>query len=128
MPLWFFHGAGANGKTSFLITVLAMSGDYGMQAVSDLLMQKNHESHPTERADLFGKRLVATIETEEGKRLAEPLMKQMTGGDKVRARRMRQDFFEFDPTHKTVLAANHTPAVRGTAGTDPAQDRQSPAA
>jgi putative DNA primase/helicase len=77
-------------------------------------MVKNHKSHPTERADLFGKRFVATIETEEGKRLAEALMKQMTGGDKIRARRMRQDFFEFDPTHKIVLAANHKPQVRGT--------------
>jgi P4 family phage/plasmid primase-like protien len=112
--LWFFHGTGANGKSTFLLTVLAMLGDYGMQAVSDLLLVKNHEAHPTERADLFGRRFVATIETEEGKRLAEALMKQMTGGDKVRARRMRQDFFEFSPTHKIVLAANHKPVIRGT--------------
>jgi putative DNA primase/helicase len=112
--LWFFYGKGANGKSTFLGTVLALLGDYGMQAVSELLMVKHHESHPTERADLLGKRLVATIETEEGKRMAEALMKQMTGGDKVRARKMRQDFFEFDPTHKIVLAANHKPAIRGT--------------
>ncbi len=52
--LWFFHGSGANGKSTFLGTVLAMLGDYGMQAVSDLLMVKHHESHPPERADLFG--------------------------------------------------------------------------
>jgi putative DNA primase/helicase len=112
--LWFFHGAGANGKSTFLSTILAMHGDYGMQAVPDLLMAKRHESHPTERADLFGKRLVATIETEEGKRMAEALMKQLTGGDKVRARRMRQDHFEFDPMHKIILAANHKPVIRGT--------------
>jgi putative DNA primase/helicase len=112
--LWFFYGTGANGKSTFLTTLLAMLGDYGMQAVSDLLMVKNHESHPTERADLFGKRFVATIETEEGKRIAEALMKQMTGGDQMRARKMRQDFFEFRPTHKIVLAANHRPTVRGT--------------
>jgi P4 family phage/plasmid primase-like protien len=112
--LWFFHGGGANGKSTFLMAVLAMLGDYAMQAVSELLMVKHHESHPTERADLFGKRFVATIETEEGKRVAEALMKQLTGGDKVRARKMRQDFFEFDPTHKIFLAANHKPAVKGT--------------
>jgi putative DNA primase/helicase len=112
--LWFFYGTGANGKSTFLATLLAMHGDYGMQAVSELLMVKNHKSHPTERADLFGKRFVATIETEEGKRMAEALMKQMTGGDKVRARKMRQDFFEFAPTHKIILAANHKPSVRGT--------------
>jgi putative DNA primase/helicase len=112
--LWFFHGAGANGKSTFLGILLALLGDYGMQAVSELLMVKHNESHPTERADLFGKRFVATIETEEGKRMAEALMKQMTGGDKIRARKMRQDFFEFPPTHKIILAANHKPQVRGT--------------
>jgi P4 family phage/plasmid primase-like protien len=112
--LWFFYGTGANGKSTFLLTLLAMLGDYAMQAVSDLLMVKNHEAHPTERADLFGKRFVVTIETEEGKRLAEALMKQMTGGDKMRARKMRQDFFEFDQTHKIILAANHKPVIRGT--------------
>jgi P4 family phage/plasmid primase-like protien len=111
--LWFLYGTGANGKSTFLTTILALLGDYAMQAVSDLLMQKHHESHPTERADLFGRRFVATIETEEGKRLAESLMKQLTGGDKVRARKMRMDFFEFSPTHKIILAANHKPAIRG---------------
>jgi putative DNA primase/helicase len=112
--LWFFHGGGQNGKSTFLGTVLEMLGDYGMQAVSDLLMVKHNESHPTERADLFGKRLVATIETEAGKRIAEALLKQLTGGDKIRARKMRQDFFEFSPTHKIILAANHKPSLVGT--------------
>jgi putative DNA primase/helicase len=112
--LWFLYGLGANGKSTFLMALLALLADYGMQAVSDLLMAKHNESHPTERADLFGKRFVATIEAEEGKRMAEALMKQLTGADKVRARRMRQDFFEFTPTHKILLAANHKPTVRGT--------------
>jgi putative DNA primase/helicase len=112
--LWFLFGTGANGKSTFLATILAMLGDYAMQSVSELLMAKANESHPTERADLFGKRLVATIETEEGKRMAESLMKQMTGGDRIRARKMRQDFFEFLPSHKILLAANHKPNVHGT--------------
>jgi putative DNA primase/helicase len=112
--VWFLYGTGANGKSTFLATLLALLGDYGMQAVSELLMVKANESHPTERADLFGKRFVCTIETEEGKRLAEALMKQMTGGDRIRARKMRQDFFEFNPTHKIMLAANHKPVIRGT--------------
>jgi putative DNA primase/helicase len=112
--LFFFHGSGANGKSTLLGALLGLLGDYGMQAVNDLLIVKHNESHPTERADLFGKRFAATIETEEGKRLAEALMKQMTGGDKVRARKMRQDFFEFDPQHKIVLAANHKPTIKGT--------------
>jgi putative DNA primase/helicase len=112
--LWFFHGKGANGKSTFLGTILALLGDYAIQSVPELLMIKNNETHPTERADLFGKRFVATIETDEGKRMAESLMKQLTSGDKIRARKMRQDFFEFLPTHKLFLAANHKPVVRGT--------------
>jgi putative DNA primase/helicase len=112
--LWFLYGSGANGKSTLLMTLLAMMEDYGCQAISELLMQRANEQHPTERADLFGRRFVATIETDEGKRLAESLMKQMTGGDRIRARRMREDFWEFAPTHKIFLAANHKPAIRGT--------------
>jgi putative DNA primase/helicase len=112
--LWFLYGSGQNGKSTFLATLLALLGDYGCQAVSELLMVRKNEQHPTERADLFGKRFVATIETEEGKRLAESLMKQLTGGDKIRARRLYQDHFEFKPTHKLFLAANHKPTITGT--------------
>jgi len=112
--LFFFHGSGSNGKTTYLGTLLKMMGDYGMQAVSELLMAKHNEAHPTERADLFGRRFVCTIETEDGKRMAEALMKQMTGGDRMRARKMHKDFFEFSPTAKILLAANHRPTIRGT--------------
>jgi putative DNA primase/helicase len=111
--LLFFYGVGGNGKSTFLVTLLKMLGDYAMQAVSDLLMAKKNESHPTERADLFGKRFVATIETEQGKAIAEALMKQLTGGDPIKARKLFKDFFQFDPTHKIILAANHKPVIRG---------------
>jgi putative DNA primase/helicase len=112
--LWFLYGSGANGKSTFLSLLLALFGDYGLQTVSELLMQRASETHPTERADLLGKRFAATIETDQGKRLAESLLKQLTGGDAIRARRMRKDFFQFEPTHKIFLAANHKPKVRGT--------------
>jgi putative DNA primase/helicase len=112
--LFFLHGAGSNGKSTFLGIIREMMGDYACQAVSELLMAKNTEAHPTERADLFGRRFVATIETDEGKRMAEALMKQLTGGDNLKARRMRQDFFEMTPTWKLFLAANHKPTIRGT--------------
>src|SRR5919107_5291637 len=107
------YGTGANGKSTVLSTLLAAAGDYGMQAAPDLLVAKKG-AHPTEVADLFGMRLVASIEVEDGRRLAESLVKQLTGGDKVRARRMRQDFWQFEPTHKVFMAVNHKPEVRGT--------------
>ena len=107
------YGTGANGKSTALNTLLAVLGDYGMQAAPDLLVAKKG-SHPTELADLFGMRFVASIEVEDGSRLAESLVKQLTGGDRVKARRMRQDFWEFEPTHKVLMACNHKPQVRGT--------------
>ncbi len=111
--LWLLHGAGANGKSTVLGTFKDLLGDYACQAVSELLMARSTEAHPTERADLAGRRFVATIETDQGKRMAESLMKQLTGGDSLKARRMRQDFIELRPTWKVFLAANHKPTVRG---------------
>jgi len=107
------YGTGANGKSTVLNALLAVLGDYGMQAAPDLLVAKKG-SHPTELADLFGMRFVASIEVEDGSRLAESLVKQLTGGDRIKARRMRQDFWEFEPTHKVFMACNHKPQVRGT--------------
>jgi putative DNA primase/helicase len=112
--IFFLYGTGANGKSTFVNTMLALLGDYAMQALPELLLVRRGEQHPTERADLFRKRFVATVEVEAGKRLAEALVKLLTGGERVRARRMREDFWEFDPTHKLWLAANHKPIIRGT--------------
>jgi putative DNA primase/helicase len=109
------YGSGCNGKSTILGALLDTVGtDYGMKASHDLLMVRTHKPHPTELADLFGMRLVAAVETEEGKRLNETLAKELTGGDRVRARRMNEDFWEFKPTHKIFLATNSEPTVRGT--------------
>jgi putative DNA primase/helicase len=108
------HGGGANGKSVFLSTLETMLGDYAMHAPPDLLLVKRHESHPTERADLFGKRLVTCVETDAGRRLNEALVKELTGSDRVRARRLYQDHWEFSPTHKLVIASNARPVVVGT--------------
>jgi putative DNA primase/helicase len=112
--LFFLYGSGANGKSTFLSTVQALVGDYGIQSHSELLMARTREVHPTERSDLYRKRLVSCVEVDQGRRMAESLVKQLTGGEKVRARRMREDFWEFDPTHKLFLAGNHKPTVQGT--------------
>jgi P4 family phage/plasmid primase-like protien len=109
--LW---GEGANGKSTFLNTILTLFGPYGMKATSELLMTSQSDRHPTERADLFGKRFVAAIETEENRRFSEVFVKEATGGDPIRARRMHEDFWQFQPTHKTFLGTNHLPQIRGT--------------
>jgi len=112
--LFILHGTGRNGKSTFLNTVLSLLGDYGLAAAPELLMTRNNDRHPTELADLFGKRFVVAIETQEGKRFDESRVKQLTGADKIRCRRMREDFWEFWPTHKIWLATNHKPQVWGT--------------
>lgn len=112
--LFLMHGAGANGKSTFLNAAMAiLGGDYAMQAADGLLTIKG-DSHPTEQADLHGMRFVASSEIDDGRRLAEARVKQLTGGEKIRARRMRQDHWEFSPTHKLWLATNHKPVIRGT--------------
>jgi putative DNA primase/helicase len=112
--LAFLYGGGANGKSTFLDVIQDMLGDYAQTAAPDLLTSRGGDRHPTELADLFGARWVSSIEVDEGKRLAETLVKQMTGGDKMKARFMRTDFFQWAPTHKLFLAANHKPEIRGT--------------
>jgi putative DNA primase/helicase len=77
-------------------------------------MAKKSDQHPTQLAGLFGMRLVVCIETQQGSRLDEELVKELTGGDAIRARRMREDYWEFDPTHKAILVTNHKPEIRGT--------------
>lgn len=112
--LLFGHGSGANGKSTMFGMLRQLAGDYGVQLDPELLTAGLHEHHPTGLTDLRGARLVTTTETEAGKRLAEALVKSLTGGDPIRARRMRMDYFEFMPTHHIWLAGNHLPPIRGT--------------
>jgi putative DNA primase/helicase len=112
----FLYGSGANGKSTCLNAVQDVFGEYSMQAPPELLTLKHGPSHPTELAALMGARCVLSVEVEEGRRLAESLVKQLTGRDSISARFMRQDFFTFDPTHTVFMAANHKPIVKGTDG------------
>lgn len=108
------HGAGSNGKSVYIETTLDLMGDYGLKANSELLLASKSDRHPTEKAQLAGRRFVAACETGEGRRLDEVLVKEATGGDTITAHFMRQDNFSFLPTFKFDLATNHRPEVRGT--------------
>ncbi len=111
--LLFLHGTGANGKSTFLRVLGDALGEYARQADPELLLAHRGEVHPTGVADLDGARFVTTVEVEAGRRLGEATVKALTGGDRVKARRMRQDFYEIDPTWTLWLAANAKPLVRG---------------
>ena len=108
------HGGGANGKTTALTTVAAVVGPYAQHTPTETLLVKRGDSIPNDVARLHGARLVTAAEAECNRHLAEALVKQLTGGDKIAARFLHGEFFEFQPTFKLFLAVNHKPIIRGT--------------
>ncbi len=107
-----FTGVGANGKSVWDKAIRHMMGDYACTAEPDLFMHREG-AHPTGEMDLRGIRWAVVSESDKGRRLAEATMKRLTGGDTIRARRMRQDFVEFTPAHTPLLITNHLPKVSG---------------
>ena len=110
--LFFLFGTGANGKSVTIDTVAGILNDYHRTAAIETFTASSVERHPTDLAGLRGARLVTAVETEEGRRWAESRIKTLTGGDKIAARFMRQDYFEFSPQFKLVIAGNHKPGLR----------------
>ena len=112
LPIWW--GTGGNGKSTTAKVVQTILDDYAGKAAPDLLAESRFERHPTEIADLYGKRVVFSIEMDKIKRLDEGKTKELTGGDIVKARYMGEDFWEFVPTHTLFLLVNQKPTVTGT--------------
>ena len=110
--LFFLYGTGANGKSVFANVISTILGDYAATASMDTFVETRGDRHPTDLAGLRGARFVTAIETEQGRRLNESKVKAITGGDKISARFMRQDFFEYMPQFKPVIVGNHKPAIR----------------
>lgn len=111
--LFFLYGDGANGKSTFLEAVRSILGDYGgILSFETLLASKNNNAE-TSLAGLPGRRFVTGSESGESRRFNEELVKALTGGDMIRARHMYHEAFEFRPTAKIWLAANHRPGIHG---------------
>jgi putative DNA primase/helicase len=91
--------------------MLQLLGDYADAAPPGFLMAKAFDGHPTDLAELHGRRIVVCSELKPGDRFDEARVKLLTGGDRIKARRMRQDFFSFNPTHHLWLLGNHRPEV-----------------
>src|SRR5262245_38762178 len=105
------YGTGANGKSTFVNTIAAILGDYATIADMGTFIATSSDRHPTDIAKLRGARLVVAQETQKGRRWDETKIKALTGGDKITARFMRQDFFDFIPTFKLFIAGNHKPRL-----------------
>ncbi len=110
--LFFLYGTGANGKSVFVSTLAGVLGDYAKTSSAETFMESYTDRHPTELAYLRGARLVTVMELEAGRRWSEAKIKAVTGGDKIPARFMRQDFFEFVPQFKLLISGNHKPSLR----------------
>lgn len=109
--LFFLHGGGGNGKGVFLQTVSRLTMEYHCNAPISTFTVSQGDRHPTEIADLCGARLVTVAETEQGRQWSESLIKQLTGGDPMKARFMRQDLFEFTPQLTLLISGNHKPTL-----------------
>ena len=112
--IFILFGTGDNGKSTFLRIIHALLGDYAMRTPTETLMVRRTGSIPNDVARLKGARFVYASEAEQGKRLAEATIKDLTGQDPISARFMRGEWFEFLPEFKLWLATNHKPHIRGT--------------
>jgi putative DNA primase/helicase len=110
--LFLVHGPAATSKSTIIEAVKATLGDYALTADFETFIKRRDVGAPrNDIARLAGSRLVVSIEVDEGKQLAEGLVKMVTGGDTITARKLYQESFEFKPTFKLLLVTNHAPKV-----------------
>jgi putative DNA primase/helicase len=110
----FQWGAGANGKTTENEVKRRLLGDYAQQTPADTFLERRSDAIPNDLARLRGARLVSTVESGEGRRLDETLVKHATGGDMIAARFLWREWFEFRPEFKLWWSTDHKPEIRGT--------------
>lgn len=108
----FVYGPGGSGKSTFIHVLRELAGDYAVAAAMQTFSESKGAEHSTEIAGLAGARLVTATETEKNSRWNESRIKTLTGRDKISARFMRCDYFQFDPQFKLAIAGNHKPRLR----------------
>ena len=112
--MFILYGPGGdNGKSTMVEVIEMLLGNYARRTPVDTFLKKREGGIPNDVARLRGARFVWAAESERGARLAESMIKEMTGGDRMTARFLHREFFEFMPSFKIWLATNHKPNVRG---------------
>ena len=111
--LAFLCGPGSNGKSVLTRLMLSVAGEYGQVAPESLFMKQYGDQIPVDVARLRGARLVVASESQEAERLDEGKVKKLSGSDPISARFMRQNIFEFQPSHHLFLQSNHRPVIAG---------------
>lgn len=113
--VFFLYGTGRNGKSTFLEIVRKIIGEYATNIQPEsIMMRMTTGTANSDIARLKGARLVTSVEPNEGMRLNEGLLKQITGDDMITARKLYGDEFEYRPEFKLWMATNHKPTIRGT--------------
>jgi putative DNA primase/helicase len=110
---FILYGDGCNGKTTLLETVKAVLGEYAKDTNPQTFMEKSGNSIPNDLAALKGARFVKAVEIDQGRRMSESLMKQITGGDTISARFLYGEYFSYIPQCKIFMATNHRPDIQG---------------
>lgn len=112
--LFFMVGTGKNGKSTFTETLIVLLQEFTVKTPTETLMKRDGAPGASnDLARLAGKRLAVARETDEGQRLDEAKVKDMTGGDTITARYLFREYFDFKPTNKIWMYGNHMPLVRG---------------
>ncbi len=109
--LLFIYGPGGSGKSTAINTMMAILKDYAVAVATSTLTAKKYEAHPEEIARLHGPRMAIASETEKGSKWAENRIKEMTGGDLMTARFMRENSFSFRPQFKLTIVGNNAPSL-----------------
>jgi len=115
--LVFFYGHGANGKSVLVDLMARMMGDYSATAKIESLTGQSKRGGADATPDLIplmGARMVRASEPEQGERLKEGTIKELTGGEPILVRALREDFVEVNPKFKLVISGNYKPEIRGT--------------
>jgi len=112
--LFFIYGPGANGKSTLVDMLMLLLGKYGVRLPSETIMLRQQNAVPNDLAMLKGARLAVTSEIQDGARLNEARIKDITGGDVITARKLYGEFFNWVPTHKLIIVGNHKPSIFGT--------------
>ena len=109
--LVFIHGPGGTGKSTFAVTLQRIMADYASSAAMETFSNSKFDQHPEQLARLEGVRMVVASETEAGHTWRENRVKLLTGGDKITARFMRENSFDYKPKFKLTFLGNHAPAI-----------------
>jgi putative DNA primase/helicase len=105
------HGTGSNAKSTFFNTVQYVMGDYSDSAAANTFLRKDRSGINNDVAGLMGVRFVLTSETAQGERLDLVLVKQVTGGDSIKARFLNKEYFTFKPQMKIAMVTNNKPEI-----------------